>query len=89
MRHLIRTTLSLTHMSLSGKYMVHELHTPTTLLDTPESTMPLHPNERMGQNIMAGDSGFWEQICAGVGMRVDAGLIEHRGTPTFSSKIID
>ncbi|KAG8742250.1 hypothetical protein FRC10_001737 [Ceratobasidium sp. 414] len=66
-------------MNLSGKYMVHELHTPNTSLVGDGPTAMLHANEIPGRNIMVDDQGFWEDICPGTGMRVDVGTIEHRG----------
>jgi hypothetical protein len=79
LRQLIRTTLSLTHMSLSGKYRVHELHTSATITADGGMMLPPHGNEFMGRDVMIDDRGFWEDICAGTAMRVDAGTIEHRG----------
>ncbi|KAG8681283.1 hypothetical protein FRC09_017594, partial [Ceratobasidium sp. 395] len=65
-------------MNLSGKYMVHELHTAVTGLVGGDPTVTLHVNEIQGQDIIVDDRGFWEDICPGIGMRVDAGTIEHR-----------
>ncbi|KAG9081693.1 hypothetical protein FRC06_005448, partial [Ceratobasidium sp. 370] len=78
LRQLVRTTLTLTHMNLSGRYMVHELHTPNTssALDGPIAM--LHANEIPGRDIMVDDQGFWRDICPGTGMRVDVGTIQHR-----------
>lgn len=76
LRQLIRTTLNLTHMKLSGKYVVHELY-PLDDDGSSTSTGPPHPNEISGNNI-AEDDGFWEDICTNPGLRVDAGTIEHR-----------
>ncbi|KAG9084117.1 hypothetical protein FS749_005496 [Ceratobasidium sp. UAMH 11750] len=65
-------------MNLSGKYVVHELHTPDTSLVGDGPTAMLHANEIPGRNIMVDARGFSEDICPGTGMRVDAGTIEHR-----------
>ncbi|KAB5595420.1 hypothetical protein CTheo_1097 [Ceratobasidium theobromae] len=84
LRQLIRTTLNLTHMNLSGKYVVHELHLSEGIPDPDEATripiLPPHPNEIVGLDIRSNSQQFWCNIGRHAGMRVDAGLIEHRVT---------
>ncbi|KDN51014.1 hypothetical protein RSAG8_00643, partial [Rhizoctonia solani AG-8 WAC10335] len=77
LRQLIRSTLNLTHMNLSGKYIVHELHLSEG--DTRDEGLP-HPNEIIGINIQANSQQFWQNIGSDMGITIDAGSIEHRVT---------
>ncbi|CAE6455271.1 unnamed protein product [Rhizoctonia solani] len=77
LRQLIRSTLNLTHMNLSGKYIVHEFHlSEGSTIDQG----PPHPNEIVGVNIQADSQQFWQNIGGDVGIKIDAGTIEHRVT---------
>ncbi|KAF8760038.1 Beta-lactamase superfamily domain [Rhizoctonia solani] len=75
LRQLIRSTLNLTHMNLSGKYIVHELHNSEG--DIGDESAP-HPNEIIGSNIRADSQQFWQNIGEDAGIKVDVGPIEHR-----------
>ncbi|CAE6463952.1 unnamed protein product [Rhizoctonia solani] len=75
LRQLVRSTLNLTHMNLSGKYIVHELHHSEG--DTRDEGLP-HPNETVGINIQADNQQFWQNIGNDMGIKIDAGIIEHR-----------
>jgi hypothetical protein len=68
-------------MNLSGKYVVHELHSAagTSDVEGTASILSPHPNEVVGLNIQANSQRFWHNVGSDVGIRVDAGLIEHRG----------
>ncbi|CAE6427859.1 unnamed protein product [Rhizoctonia solani] len=75
LRQLIRSTLNLTHMNLSGKYIVHELHLSEG--ETRDEGLP-HPNEVVGINIQADSQQFWQNIGNDMGIKIGAGSIEHR-----------
>ncbi|QRV87803.1 metallo-beta-lactamase superfamily protein [Ceratobasidium sp. AG-Ba] len=77
LRQLVRTTLTLTHMKLSGKYVVHELH-PLDDDGSSAATGLTHPNELVGRDMVEDGQGFWEDIANDTGFRVNAGVIEHR-----------
>ncbi|CAE6398094.1 unnamed protein product [Rhizoctonia solani] len=77
LRQLIRSTLNLTHMNLSGKYTVHELHNPKG--DIRDESVP-HPNEIVGSNMQADSQKFWQNIGGDAGIKIDVGSIEHRVT---------
>jgi hypothetical protein len=84
-RELVRTTLRLTEMGLSGAYAVHELlprdGSPSVTCHAEE----LHQNEAVGKDIRADDLGVWDGILeegtarGGKSWRVSAGPITHRG----------
>ncbi|RSH88726.1 hypothetical protein EHS25_002953 [Saitozyma podzolica] len=61
-RELVRTTLRLTEMGLSGAYAVHELlpadGSPSVTCQAEE----LHQNEAVGKDIRADELGVWEGI---------------------------
>lgn len=82
--------LNLTHMNLSGKYIVHELHAAPPEVTSGGTTgpeLPVHPNEIAGVNIHADSQQFWHNVGADLGVRVDAGLIEHRGKQPPQSEL--
>ncbi|GAB1520018.1 hypothetical protein RhiTH_003091 [Rhizoctonia solani] len=84
LRQLIRSTLNLTHMNLSGKYIVHELHNSEG--DIGDESAP-HPNEIIGSNIRADSQQFWQNIGEDAGIKVDVGPIEHRGDTSSATHI--
>lgn len=85
LRELIRTTLRLTQVTLTGAYAVHEL---IPLGDSPGVACgenDLHINEAVGQDVYANDDGVWPLIVderptkGGKGWMVSAGPLVHRG----------
>ncbi|OCF39038.1 ribonuclease Z [Kwoniella heveanensis CBS 569] len=85
-RKLIRTTLQLTSVNLSGVYAVHEL------MSKEEENKPsvgcgveeLHANEAVGMDLVADKDGVWRDVLvegngrSGKGWGVSAGPIHHR-----------
>ncbi|KAG8741777.1 hypothetical protein FRC10_002444 [Ceratobasidium sp. 414] len=78
LRELLRTSLRLTHTTLSGKYAVHELLLPG---DTPYQCgqSDLHPNEAAGRDLAQSGGGCWTDVENDAGWVVSAGPIKHRG----------
>jgi hypothetical protein len=85
LRRLIRITLQLTSVTLSGVYAVHELLPADVEGSAPCGESDLHVNEGVGEDLVADRSGVWENIVSegggpsGKGWSVSAGPIEHRG----------
>lgn len=77
LRQLLRTILSITQTTLSGKYAVHELVSTT---DTPCSCdhSDLHPNEAPGKNLRPSPEGYWMEIEREGRWTISAGPIKHR-----------
>lgn len=85
LRELIRTTLRLTKVTLTGAYAVHELVPHGSDKGIGCSEAELHVNEAVGRDVLANEEGVWEMIVderptkGGKGWMVSAGPLVHRG----------
>ncbi|WVF72824.1 hypothetical protein IAT40_007642 [Kwoniella sp. CBS 6097] len=83
-RKLIRTTLELTSVNLSGVYAVHELMSKDEKPSVGCGVEEIHANEGVGMDLIADDDGVWRDILvegngrSGKGWGVSAGPIHHR-----------
>ncbi|WVR00023.1 hypothetical protein IAU59_007165 [Kwoniella sp. CBS 9459] len=83
-RKLIRTTLQLTSVNLSGVYAVHELMSQEEKVSIGCGVEELHPNEGVGMDLVADEDGVWRDFLvegngrSGKGWGVSAGPIRHR-----------
>ncbi|GMK53605.1 hypothetical protein CspeluHIS016_0101910 [Cutaneotrichosporon spelunceum] len=83
-RELIRTTLRLTQVTLTGTYAVHELVPPGSEKGVRCSEAELHVNEAVGRDVLANEEGVWEMIVderptkGSKGWMVSAGPLVHR-----------
>ncbi|KLT40699.1 hypothetical protein CC85DRAFT_287213 [Cutaneotrichosporon oleaginosum] len=84
LRELIRTTLRLTKVTLTGAYAVHELVPPGSAKGVGCAEPELHVNEAVGHDLLANDEGVWEMIVderpqkGSKGWMVSAGPLVHR-----------
>ena len=79
LRKFIRSTLLMTATTLTERYAVHELLTPTDEITTCNLD-ELHIGETPGQDILCDpDTGLWVNFLEESGIRVDAANIAHRG----------
>nr|CAD7458059.1 unnamed protein product [Timema tahoe] len=89
LRKFVRQSLSLSRSLLPYGYVVHELvplseQYPTNWGEwnvNHDSTGPLHPQEKQGRDIVAGDGPSWDLLCDD-GLCVKAGLLHHT-IPSF------
>ena len=85
-RAFVRDIFKLTHTRTGSHYTVHELLMLNEVASAPcEPADVMHANEEAGQDIFAGEDGFWRGVAdgyvgsGGVHIAVDAGSIVHRG----------
>ncbi|CAH1775709.1 unnamed protein product [Owenia fusiformis] len=85
LRRYIRTSLELSRSMLGFDYVVHELML-TDIMYPPdwkdwkvdhESQGPLHPNEKLGENIVPDEQGVW-QVFSDATLTVKASWLTHR-----------
>lgn len=85
LRKLIRTTLEITHMTLSGVFAVHEMILSGSSPSVTCNEEELLTNEGVGTDFRADEDGVWPNIVVegngrnAKGWSVSAGPIEHRG----------
>lgn len=80
LRSFVRFNLSITEVSLSGKYTVHELLQKGEMPSVTCSQDQLHENEVPGMDLIASDDGLWRDVASQGNWSVDAGPVAHRST---------